>query len=251
MAWPAAQVRRSGAVLAAMTFTLTAAPALAGPPYATDDPAPTDLGHWEIYAYAGGTHVDGATAGEGGLDLNYGAAKDLQLTLVVPAAYQSGDDSRLGRGTVELAAKLRLLHEDSGWRPDVAVFPRLFLPTASRGLGSDRVGLLLPVWVGKDFGAWSVFGGGGYQINPGADQRSYWTGGLALTRSLGERFSVGGEVYARGRDSVGGKAFVGVNVGGTWKVARHWSLLAAGGPGVLNAADEGRYAFYVALKADY
>ena len=229
-----------------------ATPAAAGPPYATDDPEPTDLHRWEIYSFVGGSHVDGTTAGQGGLDLNYGARKDLQLTMVLPSAYESGAENRFGRGTIEMAAKLKLVHaDDTGWRPDVAIFPRVFLPTASRGLGSDRVSVLLPIWLGKDFGRWSIFGGGGYQINPGADQRSFWTGGVAVTRSINDRLSLGGEVYARGRDAAGGKPFVGLNGGATFKLTDHWSLLASGGPGVLNAASEGRWAFYVSLKADY
>jgi hypothetical protein len=28
--------------------------ALAGPPFATDDPEPTDLGHYEVYLFPGG-----------------------------------------------------------------------------------------------------------------------------------------------------------------------------------------------------
>jgi hypothetical protein len=34
-------------------------------------------------------------------------------------------------------------------------------------------------------------------------------------------------------------------------LGRHWSLLVASGPGIEHAHDEGQYAFYVALKADY
>lgn len=29
-------------------------PSLAGPPYVTDDPLPTDEGHYEVYAFTGG-----------------------------------------------------------------------------------------------------------------------------------------------------------------------------------------------------
>jgi len=226
--------------------------AWAGPPFATDDPQPTDTGHWEVYAFANAAHTPGVTAGESGLDLNYGAAKDLQLTLVVPAAYEASASGHLGMGVVEAAVKLKLLHQKAGtWTPDVAVFPRLFIPTASRGFGSGKLGVLLPVWAGKDFGPWSVFVGGGYQINPGAGNRNYWTGGVALTRTLGDRLSLGGEVYHRTADALGGRDLSGFNVGGSYRLTRHWSLLAAGGPGIQHARDEGQYSLYVALKADY
>src|ERR1700742_1613840 len=143
---------RRAFLIAAPASLAAAAPAWAGPPYVTDDPQPTDLGHWEIYNYVLGEHTPGATAGEGGLDLNYGAAKDLQLTLVLPAGYvEQGADLQVGGGDIEAAAKLKLLHQD-GFGIDLAVFPRLFIPTADARFGTERVNLMLPVWGEKDFG---------------------------------------------------------------------------------------------------
>jgi hypothetical protein len=227
-------------------------PAVAGPPYVTDDPAPTDEGHWEIYNFANGAQVDGATAGQSGLDLNYGAAKNLQLTVVIPAAYDTGQAPGWGFGTIEAAAKFRIFRGgDDSWAPDVAFFPRAFLPTASAGFGSDRVSVLLPIWIGKDHGDWSWFGGGGWQWNPGPGNQSFWTGGLTVTRNLTKDIAVGGELYGHTRDSVGGRDFAGLNIGADWKFARHWSVLASGGPGIVNAASEGQWDFYLALKADY
>ena len=42
--------------------------AYAGPPYLTDDPAPTQTGHWEIYAFGAGTQSDGGFDGVAGFD---------------------------------------------------------------------------------------------------------------------------------------------------------------------------------------
>lgn len=238
-------------LLAALLAAL-ATPALAGPPFVTDDPEPTDLGHWEIYNFVAGSHTPGVTAGEAGLDLNYGAAKDLQLTLVIPAGWEDADRLRVGMGTVEAAAKLKVLHQREGsWRPDVAVFPRFFLPTAGARFGSERLGILLPVWVGKDVGKWSVFGGGGYEINPGPGSRDFWQTGLAVTRTLSDRLTIGAEVYHHTRDTDDGRDFTGANIGVIYKLLDHWSLLAAAGPGIQNPREEGRYAFYLALEATY
>jgi hypothetical protein len=240
------------AVVAGVLAATAAFPAAAGPPYVTDDPQPTDLGHWEIYNFANGSHVPDRTAGEAGIDLNYGAAKDLQLTAVLPLAYDTADGGHVGMGVVELAAKYKLLHQaDGSALPDVAVFPRLFLPTAPARFASRRANLLLPVWAGKDFGKWSVFGGGGYQLNPGAENRDFWTSGLAVTRQINERLALGMEVTHRTADARDGRAFSGVNLGATYQFADHWSLIASGGPGIQNAREEGQYDFYVALKADY
>jgi hypothetical protein len=57
---------------------------------------------------------------------------DLQLTAVAPVAYNSPavGSAVAGLGNVELAAKYRFLHQSEiGW--DIAVFPRVFLPSGS------------------------------------------------------------------------------------------------------------------------
>lgn len=245
--------RGAQSLLAGIVAALTcAAPARAGPPYVTDDPVPTDAGHWEIYEFVAGAHTPGSTAGEGGFDLNYGAAPDLQLTLVIPAAYERDSSTHISMGTVEIAAKYRLWRQkDGSVIPEFAVFPRAFAPTAPSRFGSGRWGLLLPVWAEKDFGRWQVFGGGGYQLNPGPAARDFWTGGLAVSRTVTDRLSIGAELYHHTRDAMGAKPFTGINLGLSYRLVDHWSLLASGGPGVQNAAEEGRYAFYLALKADY
>ena len=241
-----------GAAAAAALVLLGPGLVVAGPPYVTDDPGPTDLGHWEIYNFADGLDAAGATAGEAGLDLNYGAAKDLQLTAVLPAAYSTGDFNAEGAGMVELAAKYRFAHQSDGpLGLDVAVFPRVFLPTAGQGLGYDGVNVLLPVWAEKDWGAWSLFGGGGWQYNAGPGDHSFFTGGAVLTRQVTKQLSLGGEIWAHTRDLTSDRDFVGANLGADYRLTPHWSLLVSGGPGLVGAAEDGRWDFYLALKADY
>ena len=228
-----------------------ATPARAGPPFVTEDPAPTDRGHWEVYTFVAGVRADGATGGQAGLDINYGGAKDLQLTAVVPLGFDAGE-GRAGLSNVELAAKYRVLYQDkASLAPDLAVFPRVITPTGGTQLGTGHVQLLLPVWAEKDFGPWSVFGGGGLTFNPGRDQRDFWLSGVGVTRAVTKRLSLGAEVYHHTRDARDGAAFTGVNVGALVKLGDHWSLIGAGGPGVQNAHAEGQSSFYVALKADY
>ena len=242
---------RVGAVAA---LWIAAAPytASAGPPFITDDPVPTDLGHWEIYNFAALARVDGTTGGQAGLDLNYGMFKDVQLTAVLPLGYDSRAGRSVGLSNIELAAKFRVLHQvDGALTPDLAVFPRLFTPTGGRRFGTGRAQLLLPVWAGKDFGPWSVFGGGGYEINLGAGNRNFWLSGIGVSRAVTKRLSLGVEAYHHTADSDDGAAFTGVNLGALYKLNDHWSLLGSGGPGVQNARREGNYAFYAALKADY
>jgi hypothetical protein len=215
--------------MGALLFATT--PALAGPPYQTDDPEPTDLHHWEIYNFV---TLDGRGSdldGEGGIDLNYGGAKGLQLTATIPAAFSHSKDAgwRIGAGDLELAAKYRFLDDEkSGWQ--AAIFPRAILPTSTNGLGGNRVRLLLPLWVQKDIGKTSVFGGGGYEINPGAGNKDFWQAGIAVTHDFSDNLTLGTELAWQGTDSVGGKSSTGVNVGLIRKLGGPYSLLLAGGP---------------------
>ena len=190
--------------------------------------------------------------GQLGLDINYGGAPDLQLTATVPIDYLHRADTSVGAGDVELAAKYRFLQQSKdSLLPDVAFFPRLITPTAGRLFGTRHLSILLPLWAEKDVGSWSFFWGGGYDINPGSGQRSFWTAGAAVSRAIGKRFAIGAEVDWHGRDADDVRSFTGLNLGATYRLSRHWSLLASAGPGVEHARSEGVYNFYTAIKADF
>jgi hypothetical protein len=230
---------------------LLPAAARAGPPFLTDDPEPTDTGHWEIYAplFEGegqGEDFEGALAAE----INYGAAKDVQVTIGLPAAY--AHDSKgwhWGAGDLEASVKYRFYHDEAAGL-QIAAFPGVTLPTASNGLGAGRVTALLPVWAQKDIGPWSVFGGGGYAINPGAGNRDYWTGGVALTRQLGKRLLVGVEADRQGPDTIGGRASTSLGLGATYDLPGPLRLLASGGPTLEDGGTHGFHAF-AAVGVDF
>jgi hypothetical protein len=137
-----------------------ARPTFAGPPYVSDDPVPTDYKHFESYTFNSGTTTQGGTSSATGIDFNYGAAPDLQLTATLPAGFDrpAGGKTSISLSNVELAAKYRFLHQDT-FGLDVSIFPRVFLPSGSSAVGNNRASLLLPIWVQKDWGnGWSAFG---------------------------------------------------------------------------------------------
>jgi hypothetical protein len=88
------------------------------------------------------------------------------------------------------------------WVPDVALSPKIELPTANPRFGSGRTGFSIPLWAEKDSGAWSVFGDGGRTLNPGAGNRDYSFGGIAVTRQVAENLLLGGELYHQTADAI-------------------------------------------------
>lgn len=218
-------------LFAALALASAAAPATAGPPYLTDDPVPTDAGHWEIYAPQFETEGSGADfAGSAGAEINYGPVPDVQLTFDLPTAFAHDSVGwSLGAGDLGASVKYRFYHDDHAGL-QIAIFPGVTLPTATNGLGAGRVTGLLPIWAQKDLGAWSVFGGGGYGINPRRGNRNFWEGAIAVTREVNRRLSIGLEATHQGPDTVADTAQTRAGVGSILKLSDHYALLASGGP---------------------
>lgn len=220
--------------------------ALAGPPYETDDPVPADLGKWEIYAYTAGTGFGDATEGEAGLDINYGLARDLQATVVVPMSYARNEKTHLG--DVEVEAKYLFIHQQDGTViPDVAFYPGLSLPTSGHQHGSGKVGAALLAFAQKDLGDWSMFGGGGYTINPGAENKDFWEIGYALTRKITDRLEIGAEIHHQGAEERDGLPSTSTGLGFEYAIADKWSILGAGGPIIQHHRANGDFLFYLGV----
>ena len=226
--------------------------AKAGPPFLTDDPEPTETGHWEVYAPF--VEVDGQGndfAGATGVELNYGAARDVQITVGLPVDFQHDDEgSRWGAGDFRLSVKYRIWNDEAAGL-QIAVFPSVTLPTGTNGMGADRVTGFLPVWIQKDYGPWSVFGGGGYAINPGLGNRDFWSGGLAVTRKFGARLVLGVEAKREGADTDDGHASTSLGFGGIYQLEAPFRLLASGGPTFADDGGATGYHAYLAVGLDF
>jgi hypothetical protein len=122
----------------------------------------------------------------------------------------------------------------------VGAFPLIEVPTgdARRGLGAGYVQAFLPIWVQKDIGKWTTYGGGGYWINPGPGNRDYWFTGWLLQRQMTEKLALGGEVFHQTSSMSGRNGSTGFNLGGAYDFTEHHHLLvSAGQGGLLYAVD--------------
>ncbi len=232
-----------------LAFAFAACPALAGPPYITDDPEPTDTGHFENYLYIEGTHATGAMSGPGaGVEINYGAFADTQLTLSLPLDPNPGPG---GMGVVWAplggGIKYRFIDEDaSGWRPEVAFFPQFSIPVGSASHTTPTTELL-PIWLQKNFGPWAVFGGGGWTNNPGSGNRDFVNYGVAVSYQIIPRLQLGVEMFGQSRSAAASGAATAVGLGGIFDFSETWHLIWSTNTGVVDPAND-RFSYNVALK---
>jgi len=205
--------------------------AWAGPPFLTDDPEPVDLHHWEIYGAFQWTWEHGAATGTlPHVEVNYGAAPELQLHVIAPAvlAWKSGPGAQYGPGDVELGAKLRFVDETT-WRPQIGTFPLIELPigSATRGTGTGELQVLLPIWLQKSFGRFTTYGGGGVLLSPSGHHAVVL--GWLLQRQLVDWLTLGVEVhYTAPLDAEA--SLVQLNLGAIVDISPHHHVLLSAGP---------------------
>jgi len=207
--------RRSARALAALTLIAAAAVVRAGPPYQTDDPEPVELGHYEFYVFSGfdGTALDKVPVGPA-FEFNWGALPNTQLHAVLGfGGIEPANDPRYlpaGAGPnayglldTELGVKYRFISQTPS-RPEVGIFPMIELPTgsASRGLGVGNTWYKLPLWIQKDWDPWTTYGGGGYQVFHQTGLKSFPYAGWLLQRDVGEKWTLGGEIYYHGAEGI-------------------------------------------------
>jgi hypothetical protein len=235
-------------VFKAALFLACPLAALAGPPFLTDDPEPVDYQHWEFYI--GSQHTDTSDGWAGTaphFELNYGVIPNVQLHFIAPLAYDapSGGGAHYGYGDSELGVKFRFIQETEKM-PQVAIFPLLEIPTgsASAGLGSGHVQAFLPLWLQKSFGDWTIYGGGGYDINPGADNENWGFVGAVVQRQITEKIALGAEIYNRTAVETGGRDDTAFDVGTIIDFTEHQHLLFSAGRSIDGPTDFQCYVAY-------
>lgn len=241
---------RRGSTAAAVGAALvvgSAAAALAGPPYQTDDPEPTAYRHYEIYVFDTYDNVpgEGVSANLPSLEVNYGLMPNVQFSVTAPfaAANAPGMPLQSGYGDTEVALKMRFVQEGPG-RPQMSFYPSVELPTASAGLGNRLPKVFLPLWAQKTNGAWTYFGGGGVWHNPGLGNRDYSFTGIAATRQVRDDLSIGGEIYHQTADTIGGRDSTALGIGFVADRGEHHALLASFGRSITGNHAFTAYAAY-------
>lgn len=207
----------------------------AGPPFRTDDPIPVPYLHGELYFFSTGTIDATGTSGIGpAVEFNYGIFPNTQFHLVLPIAFSApkGTASQFGYGDTELGVKFRFVNQNE-IIPDVATFPILEVPTgnASKNLGNGKAQLYLPLWLQKDIGNWTIYGGAGYWINPGIRNKNWDFSGILVQYSFSHDFFLGAELFHQTPSSVGAPNNTGLHIGGGIPLLKETQILWSCDPG--------------------
>lgn len=195
-------MRRSNVLWTMAVLIASSTTALAGPPFQTDDPEPIDFRNYEFYTFASsdGTPIETDTEGPA-LEFNWGAAPNLHLHIIVPAAaiFPAEGPRAFGIGDIELGIKYRFIQETKH-RPQIGTFTMFEIPTGStpRGLGVGKTWYKVPLWAQKSFGPWTTYGGGGATVFSVPGYRNYPFAGWLVQRDIGKKWTLGAEIFYHG-----------------------------------------------------
>jgi hypothetical protein len=207
-------------------------PAPAGPPFRTDDPQPVEYLHWEFYVASAQQFTRQETnATFPHIEVNYGALSNVQIHLVAPLGYvHTNERTHYGYSDTEIGIKYRAV-EESGATPQIGFFPLIEIPTGdeNKQLGSGNIQAYLPVWVQKNWGSLTTYGGGGVWYNPGPGQKNSVFAGWEMQYDFSATLTLGGELYHQTAQTQTSESSAGFNVGGFINLtAEHHILFSVG-----------------------
>jgi hypothetical protein len=208
---------------------------IAGPPFATDDPEPVDYKHWEFYVASLNTLQSGTASGTlPHIEINYGAIRNLQIHLILPMNYLYDHRMKMGYANTEIGIKYRFIQETDHF-PQVGVFPIIEIPTISNaGYSSGKVQVYFPIWLQKSWNKLTTYGGGGYWINSGANNKNWIFAGWEVQYDLSDKYSLGGELYYQTANTENGRNSLAFNLGGLLNISTEFHFLYSVGHSLIH-----------------
>jgi hypothetical protein len=244
--------------LAFLLVLATGQVASAGVPFLTDDAETLELGHYEINLGSSYTHRQGDTGGNIiGVEVNYGVTERFQAHAYVPLAFDhvSGGATYVGIGDIELGFKYHLADaaEWADWAPAIAVEPTIDFPAGaqSHNLGTGSVHAFIPVWASKSWDQLTVFGGGGFAINPGSNNRNWAFTGIGTTYNINEKWTLGGELFYTTPSVSGLKDGIGFNIGGNYNINETYHVFFSVGRNIINAKNINIFSSFLGVQVTF
>jgi hypothetical protein len=228
-----------------VVFLFVALPCMAraGPPFATDDPDPTEYRNWEIYLGGTGAQASGEIDADAPFaEFNYGLMPNVQFSVSVSMDLMrlSGGGYAYASGGPDVGVKMRFVQEAHG-APQVAFYPSVqFNGPLERGPAK----MLLPIWMQKSWGSWTLYGGAGRWFNPGAGNRDWTFGGVVMLRRFSAASTIGVELNGATASTTTGSGAMAMNVGALISHDEHHGIVASVGRSLSGPATYTGYAAY-------
>jgi len=225
--------------VAVLVLTLLANGLIAGPPYLTDDPDPVEFHHWEFYLSSQNLFATSHNIASGSLpqvEINYGVIPNVQLHVVIPAAYNfnSPDQLEIGYPYTELGVKYRFVKEKPNL-PEIGVFPIFEVPVVTDNrFGSENIQIYLPLWIQKSWKKLTTYGGGGFWFTPGPGNKNWIFTGWEVQYDFTDLLTMGTEVYYHTATTYTEMATAGLNVGGSLNFSEHIHFIFSLGHSFVN-----------------
>ncbi|MDP4204107.1 MAG: hypothetical protein Q8861_15605 [Bacteroidota bacterium] len=223
--------------LTTLCFLLIMQTGFAGPPFNTDDPEPVKYRHWEYYVASINLFQSGFASGTlPHIEVNYGIIPNGQLHVLLPLNYniQKGNALQYGYENSEIGFKYRIFYNSQSTF-QIGTFPIFEIPTINnQNFGNNKMQIYLPVWIQKSWGKLTTYGGGGYWINPGNNNKNWIFTGWEMQYDFSERITIGGELYFKTSDTNDGKPFLGINLGGMINCSKTFHVIYSMGHSITN-----------------
>src|SRR5438874_2118103 len=210
-----------------------------GPPLITDDPETPGNGHWEINgAWTLSQKQNRRLFAIPLIDINYGLGERIQLKAEVPwlVLQERQKENQSGIGSANVGVKWRFMDKDRhGFA--MSTYPQLEIRTSAssvrRGLVEQGSELLLPVEISRELGPVTINGELGYQVvQREKDEVLY---GLVIGGEINKRLELVGEIHGTAKRNFAGNELI-FNVGGRFKMGKHYTLLFSSGRSLRGAA---------------
>jgi hypothetical protein len=103
------------------------------------------------------------------------------------------------------------------------------------------------LWLEKDWGQWSAFGGGGCELNRGGGSQNFCLAGLVITRQVMPKLQLGMEIFHQTPDMVGGDPTTSLGLGVRYDLNDNIHLLGYVGRGVQDVAQTNQFNWYTSV----
>ena len=237
MTWKMMKVNYKYAVLAGIMFFLNIELSFAGPPFGTDDPETVRYKHWEYYISSVNTYQLGVWSGTSPhFELNYGLVPNVQVHLLLPMNYSfaRNEGANFGYANTEFGIKFRFVQETDN-SPQIGTFPIIEIPTIKNNeFSNGKAKIYLPLWAQKSWGKLTTYGGAGYWLNPGTNNKNWIFSGWEVQYDFSPFLTLGGELYFHSADTKNSKSGTGFNLGGSINPSDKFHIIFSLGRGLIN-----------------